>query len=98
MRYENSGSSQEDELNSTVEEIDGEIKSEIDDSVALAHKNILNRDSDNWDEICIKWKSTFSIRRQDLKNLSSAEFFKSWSKFSHAKAAELVILLKILYN
>lgn len=63
---------------------------EVDDSIALAFKTSLNRDSADWPEVCEKWKKTFQIRRRDLVVLGSADFLGSWSKLSHAKAADLV--------
>lgn len=64
--------------------------SEIDESVADAYKLSLNRDSADWNEVCHKWKLTYSMRQKDLGKMESLEFLRNWSKLTHSKAPDLV--------
>ncbi|XP_067614386.1 uncharacterized protein [Eurosta solidaginis] len=71
---------------------------EFDQTIGLALKTSLNRDSANWDDICDKWKKTFHMRQSELKELGSYEFLLAWSKLSHARAPELInIDFELLY-
>jgi len=60
------------------------------DRIALSLKLSLNRDGDNWDLVCEKWKKTFHLRQQEVKQLDSQEFFAAWLKFAYAQATDLV--------
>lgn len=64
--------------------------SEIDECVAAAYKLSLSRDSADWEEVCHKWKLTYSMRQKDLEKMGSLELLRSWPKLSHSRAPELV--------
>ncbi|XP_065359760.1 uncharacterized protein LOC135953710 [Calliphora vicina] len=63
---------------------------EYDESISVALKNTLNRDSSNWEEVCDKWKKTYHMRQNDIKNLTSLDFLKAWSKLSDSRGPELI--------
>ncbi|XP_036340023.1 uncharacterized protein LOC118749334 [Rhagoletis pomonella] len=66
------------------------LVSEVDKSTLLAFKTYLSRDSSNWNEVRDKWKLTYGIRQQDLNEMESIDFLKSWPKLSDSRAPELV--------
>ncbi|XP_075154764.1 uncharacterized protein LOC142228263 [Haematobia irritans] len=63
---------------------------EVDENVATSIKTSLNRGSLDWEEVTEQWKKTFLLRRSELLKLSHTEFLSSWTKFAHAKAADLI--------
>ncbi|XP_070067915.1 uncharacterized protein [Drosophila takahashii] len=68
------------------------------DRIELSLKLSLNRDGDNWDLVCEKWKKTFHLRQQEAKQLDSQEFFTVWSKFAHSQSSDLIeIDFEIMY-
>ncbi|XP_075155529.1 uncharacterized protein LOC142228878 [Haematobia irritans] len=72
-------------------EMDMDIREipEVDENVATSIKTSLNRGSLDWEEVTEQWKKTFLLRRSELLKLSHTEFLSSWTKFAHAKAADL---------
>lgn len=66
---------------------------EIDQTIAIALKTSLKRDSSDWNDVCDKWKKTYHMRQRDLKELGSIDFLQAWSKLSHSRAPDLVIFI-----
>jgi len=64
------------------------------DRIALSLKFSVNRDGDNWDLVCKKWKKTFHLSQQEVKQLDNQKFFAAWPKFAHAQATDLVSLFQ----
>ncbi|XP_037822341.1 uncharacterized protein LOC119610973 isoform X1 [Lucilia sericata] len=65
-------------------------KTDFNESVSMALKISLNSDNLDWKDVCCKWKQTYNIRQKELKNLTSDEFLKSWSKLSDCRVPELI--------
>ncbi|XP_055906775.1 uncharacterized protein LOC129942008 [Eupeodes corollae] len=72
---------------------------EVDDSISLALKTALSRDSSDWTTVCDKWKKTYSLRQQELSTTSNhSSFLKSWPKYGDARATQLIeIDFEIMY-
>lgn len=51
----------------------------------------------SWDNICDRWARTYSLRKEDIKNLDNFSFLKEWNVLKDARAIDLVSFIVLRY-